>query len=58
MHSKMARLSGMPAHTISSPLDHNPRTERCAGMSDAELRKFFKEEQKEGMHPSLKGKKF
>jgi hypothetical protein len=56
---RIAKLAGMPEHQIKSPYDFNPHhPQRCAGMSDAEMREFMKEEQREGMHPSLKGKKF
>lgn len=58
-HNKIAHLAGMRSHEVSSPLDHSPYHEaRCAGMSDAEMRQFMREEQAEGMHPSLKGKRF
>ena len=59
VNKKLARLAGMNTHELRSPLDHHPQHEgRCAGMNDAEMREFFKEEQREGMHPSLKGKHF
>ena len=32
--------------------------EKYAGMSEHEMREFMKEEQREGMHPSLRGKRF
>ena len=55
---RISRMVGM-GKGVRSPLDHHPLNEtRCAGMSDAEMREFMKEEQKEGMHPSLKGKHF
>ncbi len=58
-HNKIARLTGVTPEHISSPLDHSPHHEaRCAGMSDTEMRQFMREEQAEGMHPSLRGKRF
>ena len=55
---KISQMSGMPVHQLRSPYDHNPHTTACCGMSDHDIREFMKEEQKEGMHPSLKGKRF
>jgi hypothetical protein len=57
-------MSGVPEHTVTSPYDFDPKLHamrhdpRCAGMSDAEMRTFLKEEQAEGVHPSLRGKRF
>jgi hypothetical protein len=56
-HDKIANLSGVRTHHAGKEIDHNPH-ETCAGMTDHEMRQFMKEEQKEGMHPSLKGKHF
>ena len=56
---KIAHMAGMPVEYVKSEYDYNPNHQmRCAGMTDAEMREFMKEEQKEGMHPSLKGKHF
>ena len=61
---KIANMTGMPGHHIRSPYDMSMRVEqmktdhRFAGMTEAEMREFLREEQKEGMHPSLKGKHF
>jgi hypothetical protein len=58
-HHKIARMSGMTSDDVRSNMDHSPYHEaRCAGMSDDEMRQFMREEQAEGMHPSLKGKRF
>lgn len=58
-HDKIAKMAGMHAHGIKSPLDHHPHHKvRCAGMTDAEMREFMHEEQREHEHPSLRGKKF
>jgi hypothetical protein len=58
-HDKIAKMAGVHAHSMKSPMDHSPHHEAvCAGMSDAEMRQFMREEQAEGMHPSLKGKRF
>ena len=58
-HDKIAKMSGMHGRSVRSPLDHHPYHEvTCAGMTDAEMREFMKEEQKEGLHPILKGKHF
>lgn len=52
-------MVGMRHDHVVTPLDHSPHHEaRCAGMTDEEMREFMREEQKEGMHPSLKGKRF
>lgn len=52
-------MAGVHAGHVVTPLDHAPQHEvRCAGMTDAEMRQFMREEQAEGMHPSLKGKRF
>ena len=61
---RVARMSGMPEHVTTSPYDFSARLQamhndpRFAGMTDAEMRAFLKEEQAEGMHPSLQGKRF
>jgi hypothetical protein len=58
-HRKISRMSGMAPEVVRSPYDHSPHHEAvCAGMTDAEMREFMKEEQKEGVHPSLRGKRF
>ena len=52
-------MSGIHPESIKSRLDHHPHHEvACANMTDAEMRQFMREEQAEGMHPSLKGKRF
>ena len=52
-------MVGVNPEQVASPLDHSPNHEaRCAGMNDEEMRQFMREEQAEGMHPSLKGKRF
>lgn len=52
-------MAGMHTGYLNSPVDHHPHKETlCAGMTDAEMREFMKEEQREGEHPSLKGKRF
>jgi hypothetical protein len=58
-HNRIAKMTGVHPEHVASPLDHSPNHEaRCAGMSDAEMRQFMREEQAEGMHPGLKGKRF
>lgn len=58
-HDKIANLSGVRTHHVGKHIDHHPHhTAGCAGMTDHEMREFMKEEQKEGMHPSLRGKRF
>ena len=59
VHNKIAKMSGVPqaTHSLGADVEFHPHAQ-CAGMSDAEMREFMKEEQKEGMHPSLKGKHF
>lgn len=54
--NKIAHLSGVGTHHSGKGIDHNPH--ETAGLSDREMRQFMKEEQAEGMHPSLKGKRF
>jgi hypothetical protein len=56
-HKTIANLSGVSVHRAGKAIDHDPG-QSCAGMSDHEMRQFMKEEQAEGMHPSLKGKRF
>ena len=58
-HDKIAKMSGVPHVHASkgSDFEHNPN-EQFGGMKDTEMRKFMKEEQAEGMHPSLKHKHF
>jgi hypothetical protein len=56
-HKTIANLSGVRVHHTGKEIDHDPG-QSCAGMNDQEMRKFMKEEQAEGMHPSLKGKRF
>jgi hypothetical protein len=58
-HDRIAKMAGVHAHNVRSPIDHHPHHEAaCAGMTDAEMRQFMREEQAEGVHPSLKGKHF
>lgn len=57
-HEKIRRMVGMGS-VRKSPLDHNPLGEcHLPEMSERETRQFLKEEQAEGAHPSLKGKRF
>lgn len=57
-------MSGVPEHVVTSPYDFSVRLQamkcdsRFAGMSEEDMRKFLREEQAEGMHPSLRGKHF
>lgn len=61
---KIAHMTGMHNDHVRSPYDYSARIEqmkhdhRFAGMTEAEMREFLREEQREGMHPSLKGKRF
>jgi hypothetical protein len=55
-HNRIAHLSGVSTHHAGKGIDHNPH--ETAGLTDHEMRQFMKEEQAEGMHPSLKGKRF
>jgi hypothetical protein len=61
---KISQMTGMPEHVVKSPLDHDPRLAamrhdpRFAGMTEEEMRRFLREEQAEGVHPSLQGKRF
>lgn len=55
-HNHISQLSGVGVHHAGKEIDHHTR--RTAGLSEAEMRQFMSEEQKEGMHPSLKGKHF
>ena len=61
---RIANMTGLPEHAARSPYDFSARQEtmrrdpRFAGMTDAEMREFLREEQHEGVHPSLRGKKF
>ena len=58
-HDRIAKMSGMHAAHVKSGMDHHPYHEgRCAGMTDAEMREFMREEQREGSHPSLRHKRF
>lgn len=61
-HDRMAKLAGVPSsHVPHSYIDHSTQeTARSGmpGMSENDMRKFMKEEQAEGIHPSLKGKHF
>ncbi len=62
--ARIARMTGIRKEVVESPYDFSCRVEhmrsdpRFAGMSEHDMREFLKEEQKEGMHPSLKGKHF
>jgi hypothetical protein len=57
-------MAGVPERVVESPLDFSARCEtmrsdpRYAGMTEHDMREFLKEEQREGIHPSLKGKHF
>jgi len=62
---KIAQMSGVQERYVTSPHDFSARRQqamdggRCpAHMTDEQWREFLREEQKEGMHPSLRGKKF
>jgi len=58
-HNRLAKMSGVHPEQIRSHLDHNPRHEVvCANMTDGEMRKFLREEEKEVAHVDLKGKHF
>ena len=60
-HERIAAISGMkPAEAMrGSQFEHTPHhTAHGRPLDDEEFREFLKEEQKEGMHPSLKGKHF
>lgn len=58
-HEKIRQMAGMGGARLKSPLDHNPHQEcHLPAMTERETRQFLKEEQAEGMHPSLKGKRF
>ena len=58
-HNKIANLSGVGVHQAGKEIDHHPQhTAYHSELSEAEMREFLKEEQREGMHPSLKGKHF
>jgi hypothetical protein len=54
-HEKVARMSGVHTGNVGHGVDHHPQ---FAGMNEPDMRAFLKEEQAEGMHPSLKGKRF
>lgn len=57
-HEKVARMSGVHVGNVGRGMDHHPQRESLPGMSEEDTRKFMREEQQEGMHPSLKGKHF
>jgi hypothetical protein len=60
-HDRIRAISGIRQVTTvdGSPMEHNPHhTAHGHALSETEFRAFLKEEQKEGMHPSLKGKHF
>ena len=63
-HNRIAQISGIKEHSVRSRVDFEPgktasgHDPRFAGMSEKEMRDFLKEEQREGIHPSLKGKRF
>ena len=60
----IAQMTGIKEHSVRSRVDFEPgktamgHDPRFAGMSEKEMREFLKEEQREGIHPSLKGKRF
>lgn len=61
---KLAGTHGISHGQHTSHLDFCPcqtahgHREEVAGMSEREMRQYFREEQREGIHPSLRGKKF
>jgi hypothetical protein len=60
-HHKIEALSGLHGvrHTRGHPMEHNPHhTAHGMPLTEPEFREFLREEQKEGMHPSLRGKRF
>jgi len=58
-HDRIANLSGVKMRYAGEEIDHNPRhSASCARLSESEMREFLKEEQMEGKHPSLQGKRF
>lgn len=63
-HRKISEMSGVSESVLHSGIDHSCHATayghdpRFAGMSEHDMREFLKEEQKEGMHPSLRGKRF
>ena len=53
---RIAKMTGLYPENVRAPLiDHHPQKQ---ALTPEEMREFLKEEQKEGMHPSLKGKHF
>jgi len=60
-HERIAAISGV-SHVSAvkgSRFEHNPHhTAHGKPLTEPEFREFLKEEQKEGDHPSLKGKHF
>ena len=59
VRDKLAHMSGVGVHRVGHNVEHNPHhSVQCAGMNEDEMREFMREEQREGMHPSLKGKRF
>lgn len=61
---RIAQITGLKEHNVRSHIDFEPgktamgHDPRFAGMNEKEMREFLKEEQQEGVHPSLRGKHF
>ena len=61
---RIAHIAGLREDQVRSDIDFSPcktahgHHPKFAGMSEHDMREFMKEEQKEGMHPSLRGKRF
>jgi len=54
---KIAGLSGLDLHDGHRAYDFDGHA-HLPGMSEGETREFLREEQREGTHPSLRGKRF
>ena len=57
---KISHMTGMGKHINEGhkACDFDPNPHKFGGMSDEDMREFMKEEQREGVHPSLRGKRF
>jgi hypothetical protein len=56
---KITRMSGVSTHNVGRGIDHAPQAEHSQNLlNKEEMREFLREEQKEGVHSSLKGKRF
>ena len=58
VRQKIANMSGVGMTEVGKGIDYHPGHSARPALNPDEMREFLREEQREGVHPSLKGKHF